>query len=581
MMRSNMFANIENKFEFAAKDVIKSTAIQSFAELIAGLQGVLNTEAIFGMMVVIARLGVSGDGVLNQAEKDLIDEVFGRIYKGSMEQVYAAIGTTIPDTDYEMIGNLAKMGNHIAMPLLHCILSFAYIDQVMEDHVAERLDGLFGMNLMMEFFNSDLEEVPRPAIRLTGPEAEIVEWFKSDDQFRPLADIQKHFPGKSIAELKCMLDGLCQKGVLYGGDDFIGCMYGLDSADVNYVVVPASANSNTSGKQGKPESEQEPACNEHKPVLPSRRPQEIERDNTIRAYVEARSQWEEKLHKAEADREAEIRKQLAQTEKTLIAEAEKNLKDHLDQNNELREALRQKRNEAEKALAALGFFKFSEKKQNQQIIEDTEIRLAQLDKDDVKLTENHWKRLSGISKEAETQREEIRLRVEKAYPLPVPPEKPENMIPSQGYMVELILNHMKHGVDYTVTDLIAQIPALSDAGISNVRPALTPLIEQGIVERTERNGKVIFSLAQRRTAQSRFAKPPKTKSAVSDKEVLAQIILKHMKYGVDYTVTDLIAQIPELSGLGISTVRPALTPLMEQGVVERIERNGKAVFRLK
>lgn len=298
-----MFANLENKFEFAGKEVIEATAVQSLAELVEELRETFNAEAIFGIMIVMARLGVAGDGVLNQAEKDLIDEVFGRVYKGSMDEIYNAIGTTIPDSDYEMIGMIAKMGNQIAMPLLHCILSFAYIDQVMEDHVAEKLDSLFGMNLMMEFFNSDLEEVPRPKIRLTGQESEIVEWFKSDDQLRPLADIQKRFPNKSRTELKNVLDGLCQKGILYGGDRFVGCMYGLDSADVEYEVTPSPAHNQGNGKGGKQKSAQE-RLQKEKEARERAEADRIRREKEAaeRAEAERIRKEKEAAEKAEAER---------------------------------------------------------------------------------------------------------------------------------------------------------------------------------------------------------------------------------------------------------------------------------------
>lgn len=55
----------------------------------------------------------------------------------------------------------------------------------------------------------------------------MVEWFKSDDQLRTLNDIVAHFPGKSKSEVKSALDSLCDKGILYGGDNIAGCMYGL------------------------------------------------------------------------------------------------------------------------------------------------------------------------------------------------------------------------------------------------------------------------------------------------------------------------------------------------------------------
>lgn len=174
-----------------------------------------SADAQINVALIGVKLGTCGDGMLNEQEKMLIREIFGASVNIPMEQFYESLEGEITDELYNAARMLTQLGNNVAMPFLHYVLSFAYIDGVFEDEVAEELDGIFGMNLMMDFFSSDLEEVPRPKIRLTSQEAEIVSWFKSDDQLRPLADVQKRFPGKSRAELKGVLDGLCQKGILY------------------------------------------------------------------------------------------------------------------------------------------------------------------------------------------------------------------------------------------------------------------------------------------------------------------------------------------------------------------------------
>ena len=81
MGRSNMFANIENKFEFAEKEEIVATALSSLGELFEAIDQ-MEDQVKFGIMVIGAKLGVAGDGVLNSQEKELIDEVFGRIWNG-------------------------------------------------------------------------------------------------------------------------------------------------------------------------------------------------------------------------------------------------------------------------------------------------------------------------------------------------------------------------------------------------------------------------------------------------------------------------------------------------------------------
>ena len=91
----------------------------------------------------------------------------------------------------------------------------------------DKLDGLFGINLLADFMSSGLESVPAPLVKLTKLESDIVDWFRSDDQLRPLDDIVAHFPGRLRSEIKEALDSLCDKGILYGGENIVFNMYGL------------------------------------------------------------------------------------------------------------------------------------------------------------------------------------------------------------------------------------------------------------------------------------------------------------------------------------------------------------------
>ena len=64
-------------------------------------------------------------------------------------------------------------------------------------------------------------------ITVTKLEADIVHWFRSDDQLHPLEEIREHFPDVPEKELREALDSLCDLGVLYGGKTMILDMYGL------------------------------------------------------------------------------------------------------------------------------------------------------------------------------------------------------------------------------------------------------------------------------------------------------------------------------------------------------------------
>lgn len=228
MARSNMFANLENQFEFCDKEEITEKTLDAFSELAEKITVQFDKNTMFMMLVIGAKLGVAcKNGELNSDEKELVNETLGRIWTGNVEDVYNMVAERISDNDYELIQSLIRVIKDAALPFLCYVLGYAYIDNKADDEVLDRLDGLFGMNLLALFMQSGLEEVPAPQIKLTGLEAEITKWFKSDDQLRPLNDIVAHFPDKSKAEVKSACDSLCEKGVLYGGDNIIGSMYGL------------------------------------------------------------------------------------------------------------------------------------------------------------------------------------------------------------------------------------------------------------------------------------------------------------------------------------------------------------------
>ncbi len=225
-MRSKFFVYLENEFELAEAEDIVATAIAAIEELVGTLPS-FDDKTKFAIAVTGAKLGVSGDGQINAKEKMLIDTVFGQFWKGSMEQVYELLGAAIAESDYELVKSVIQMGDRAVFQLLRWILRFAYIDEVLEDEIANKLDGLFGMPLMRIFFASGMKDVPPRRVKVTPLEAEIVKWFQTHDKLVPLLDIRIHFSDSSKEEVKAALDNLCAKGILYGGEEFILDMYAL------------------------------------------------------------------------------------------------------------------------------------------------------------------------------------------------------------------------------------------------------------------------------------------------------------------------------------------------------------------
>ena len=230
--RSNMFANIENQFANCDFEEIKAKTLQGAVELHEVLSGEFDGTTFAHALITAAKLGVASEnGVLNDKEKALVDAVLP-MNNEDMEGYYEMVSGEITDDEYKLIQLFIDYGDEVAFPLLYVILGFAYVDNKVNDRVMSKLDGMFGMSLLSLFMQSGLEEVPAPAIRLDGFEAEIVEWFKSNDTLIPLKDIIAEFPGHTEEEIKKTLDGLVEKGILCGGENVFGCMYGLVDGEI-------------------------------------------------------------------------------------------------------------------------------------------------------------------------------------------------------------------------------------------------------------------------------------------------------------------------------------------------------------
>ena len=223
--RSNMFSNIESKFKNATKQEIINTALDSSIDFIEAVPAIENT-AKYQAMVVLTRLGVYGDGIISLHEEKLIDLVFGPLWIGPKEELYEMIAIPIEEADYKLVELFMGLSKKAAIPMLQFILSFAYIDGVIEDDVAERLDSLFGMSLLDSFVQSGHEEVP-VTTAVTSLEDDIVSWFSKDNAMHKLSDIQSQFSERSHDEIQEALDSLVDKGILIGGPNIVGNMYFL------------------------------------------------------------------------------------------------------------------------------------------------------------------------------------------------------------------------------------------------------------------------------------------------------------------------------------------------------------------
>jgi hypothetical protein len=151
-MRSNFFVDVEDQVKNADNDEIKDKTWDAFCLFYNGVKNILNGDTIIRLLAIAARLGVSSeDGELNYDEKELIEATFGRCLKGNYDEIYDIVASPVTDSDYAIVDKVCDIGTNEAMAFLYFILGFAYIDGEADDDVLDKLDGKFGMTLLLNF----------------------------------------------------------------------------------------------------------------------------------------------------------------------------------------------------------------------------------------------------------------------------------------------------------------------------------------------------------------------------------------------------------------------------------------------
>ena len=233
MARGNIFANLENKYQFATESQIMDMAFNALVRAISadGLEDTIRT----GIMLIGARVGFDENGSLNEKEKKLVRNVIGKVYSADLEEdIFPVVAQMVTENDYTVLEMLNKLGPAVALPTLEYILACAYVDGYINDSTASRLESIFGIALMAGFFASGLESVPAPIrqVALTSLEKRIINAFKRDNSLATIDDVCGRFSGVSRMNIKDALNTLCEKEILYKAETAVGDMYGLIDDDI-------------------------------------------------------------------------------------------------------------------------------------------------------------------------------------------------------------------------------------------------------------------------------------------------------------------------------------------------------------
>lgn len=230
-MASNMLKLYKSEFKGLSTEEVIEKMIGIRNELLVELE-----DAGFGHMngqilAIAASIGVSADGDLTENEKKLTDAVFGEI-ANPLESLYEILLEPVDDKTYLIFENLTLLRNHeLNTWILLFIIGFAIIDGKIEKEIEEKLDSVFGLHFLGQFFNSGLESVPvvdDDEDELNEFEEEIVNYFRKNKGILTLEKLAKKFNSIPKGDLKDILDDMLNRGILSGGDAIIDCTYFLE-----------------------------------------------------------------------------------------------------------------------------------------------------------------------------------------------------------------------------------------------------------------------------------------------------------------------------------------------------------------
>ena len=166
----------------------------------------------------------------------------------------------------------------------------------------------------------------------------------------------------------------------------------------------------------------------------------------------------------------------------------------------------QRKSEAEKTLASLGFFGFSEKKRQRAIIEES-TRLATEAQQSISATETAYRnQMAVVSLQVKEKENTFKDEAEKQYPLPTEPTKPPVVASEKvdtkdssrrGYSLgepkkKVLAILEASGKEMTPTDVAMAYG--KDVKVQEINSMLSQLVESGYITRTIRQRRSYFKI---------------------------------------------------------------------------------------
>lgn len=225
--------------------------------------------------------------------------------------------------------------------------------------------------------------------------------------------------------------------------------------------------------------------------------QERERERQKREdYHHAVNKWKQESDVVRAERNAEVEKRIRQIQHSIESDAKKSYEKESYLHHQTIKQQEERKAAAEVALAALGFFKFAEKKNHKSIINEATSMIVKAKRSLMDAESQYDSDIAAAAQTARKKKNAIETEVAEIITMPDKPKILQQKIPSDKNQVyyDAILNYMIPGKMYAVTDFLMSVPEFKGMTNQQVSAYLRRSIQLGIISRVEDNRKVYFVL---------------------------------------------------------------------------------------
>ena len=511
MSRSNMFSNLENTIKkMNYEEKIQTTFVCQMSVTSMIVASGIESQTVGMIIESIHALGIGKGEKINPKKKEFIGKVaklsFGDDFDKHFDAFFGDINkirSEIPEmlsnnnSIFDTIKNLASIpGINMGLSILKMILCVAYCDNEPDEEVLDKLDGIFGKSLLIDFFASGQEEVPKPKreVSLSILEIKIINYLKNSDGLFE-KDIYKHFSSESKNSIKKALDSLCDKQILTCGSTYVGNTYIL--VDEN-IEVPDNDELDEYEKK-----EKKSINNEKYQQLKS-----IEKE--MHDWYDKYEKNKDKYLKAKAEIDKEYDK-YEKEYRTLKEEKEKIEQEYIKKFNEYNEIIIKKTRERD---ACIGLFSGSKRRKlSDEIDAIREERVSTVDRPRADKNDEYEKKISAAfdkkesikSKYSTLKKYEIedsplsKLNIDDIKKTEPPRPKTREEIEELKMMDKIVYALDSYGCPVTITELQQFNEELYELSNQKISYLLHRLVADKVVFTSRENKKVYFSLCDTST----------------------------------------------------------------------------------